>query len=242
MFDLTGKKALVTGSTQGIGYAIAKTLAEHGATVFVHGGSSMEKCRQACSGISGATAVLADLSEKDCANRLYEQTGDVDILVLNASVQIRGEGLDITEADFDRQLHVNLLSTMWLMQKYTPFMKKKGEGRIVTIGSVNQSKQNPTLSVYAASKSALLNLVMNMARQLSSYGITVNNVAPGVIATPRNNDVLSDEETRKSIYKKIPMGFAGLAEDVAPIVLLLCAEEGRYITGADIPVDGGMHL
>ena len=113
---------------------------------------------------------------------------------------------------------------------------------IVMIGSVNQYKQNPQLMVYAATKSAPMNFVQTMARELAEFGITVNNIAPGVILTPRNEQALSDEEYKAKIYSKIPCGYAGIPEDIAPAALLLCSDEGRYITGTDMIIDGGMHL
>lgn len=242
MFDLTGKTALVTGSTQGIGFAIAKTLAKNGARVFVHGATSMEKCEKASARIENSVPVMADLSESGCAEKLYEQTGDVDILVLNASVQIRG-GIDsLSDEDFARQFNTNVRSSMKLAAKHIPYMKNRHYGRIVTIGSVNQYKQNPRLMVYAATKSAQMNFVQTMARELAGFGITVNNIAPGVILTPRNEEVLSDKEYKEKVLSKIPMGYAGTPEDIAPAALLLCSDEGKYITGTDIIVDGGMHL
>lgn len=242
MFDLSGKKALVTGSTQGIGFAVAQCLSHHGAKVYVHGVSSEEKCRKACADIPNASYVLADLADEDCADRLYRATGSVDILVLNASVQIRGGLDDITDADFDRQFYTNVRSTMKLVQKYTPGMREKKYGRIVTIGSVNQYKQNPQLMVYAATKSAQMNFVQTMAKLLAPEGITVNNLAPGVILTPRNDEVLQNASYREKILKAIPCGYEGTPWDIAPAVLLLCSEEGRYITGTDMIIDGGMHL
>ena len=131
---------------------------------------------------------------------------------------------------------------MQLTEKYVPHMKEQGYGRIVMIGSVNQYKQNPQLMVYAATKSAQMNFVQTMARELAGFGITVNNIAPGVILTPRNEQALSDEEYKAKIYSKIPAGYAGTAEDIAPAALLLCSDEGRYITGTDMIIDGGMHL
>lgn len=242
MFNLTGKTALVTGSTQGIGFAIAKTLAKNGARVFVHGTTSMEKCEKASSQIENSVPVMANLSESGCAERLYEQTGDIDILVLNASVQIRGELDNVTDEDFARQFNTNVRSSMQLAAKYIPYMKNRHYGRIVTIGSVNQYKQNPRLMVYAATKSAQMNFVQTMARELAGFGITLNNIAPGVILTPRNEEALSDKEYKEKVFSKIPMGYAGTPEDIAPAALLLCSDEGKYITGTDIIIDGGMHL
>ncbi|MDP4117790.1 MAG: SDR family oxidoreductase [Bacillota bacterium] len=242
MFDLTGKKALVTGSTQGIGFAIALCLAQRGAKVFVNGASSMEKCKAASDKIPGSIPVKVDLSHEGCADEIYAQTGDIDILVLNASVQYRKAWDEITSDEFDTQIQVNLKSSLELMQKYVPNMKKQGWGRIVTVGSVQQYKPHTHMAVYAASKCAQMSLVNNLAAQLAQFGITVNNMSPGVIATPRNDAALADEEYSKVIYSKIPAGYAGTAEDCAGGVLLLCSEEGRYITGSDLIIDGGMHL
>ena len=242
MFDLSGKTALVTGSTQGIGFAIAKTLAEHGAKVFVHGATSMEKCEKASAKIENSVPVMANLSESGCAEKLYEQTGNVDILVLNASIQIRGGLESVTDENFACQFNTNVRSTMQLTEKYVPHMKEQRYGRIVMIGSVNQYKQNPQLMVYAATKSAQMNFVQTMARELAGFGITVNNIAPGVILTPRNEEALSDDEYKAKVYSNIPCGYAGIPEDIAPTTLLMCSDEGRYITGTDIIIDGGMHL
>ena len=243
MFDLAGKRALVTGSTQGIGRAVAAALAEAGAQVIVHGSTSLEKCQRAAEQIPGKTeTALEDLSEEGCADRLYKQTGDVDILVLNASVQVRKAWDEITPEEFDRQIQTNLKASLFLIQRYAPYMRKKGWGRIVTVGSVQQYKPHKDMAVYAASKCAQMSLVCNLAGQLAAEGITVNNLSPGVIATPRNEDALNDAAYARKIMEGIPMGFAGGAQDCAGAVLLLCSEEGRYITGTDLVEDGGMHL
>ena len=242
MFDLTGKKALVTGSTQGIGFAIAKCLYGQGAQVIVHGGTSEEKCRAAAEALGGLPYAVEPLGVSGCADRLYEKTGDVDILVLNASVQIRKKWHEITEEEYRRQMDTNFLSSLQLIQKYTPSMRAKGWGRVVTVGSVQQYKPHRDMLVYAGSKDALMSLVRNLAKQLAPEGVTVNNMSPGVIATPRNADALGDPEYSKQVYAGIPMGYAGEASDCAGATLLLCSEEGRYITGTDITVDGGMRL
>ena len=242
MFDLTGKTALVTGSTQGIGFAIAKLLAERGAKVFIHGGSSMEKCALASSKIENSVPVVANLEEKGVQDKLFELTGGVDILVLNASMQFYGTVYDVNEEDFDRQFGVNVRSTMMLVQKYLPYMKEKGWGRIITVGSVNQYNRHPKLLVYSATKVAQMKYVETVAKEVAGFGITVNNIAPGLILTPRNEEVFKDEEYKKQVMAKIPCGYGGEAEDIAPTVLLLASDEGRYITGTDIVIDGGMHL
>lgn len=241
MFDLHGKKALITGSTQGIGFAAAKCLAEAGATVFLNG-TNEEKAQRAAEQIKGSQLAVCDLSKPDCADRLYEKTGDVDILILNASVQIRKAWNEITDEEFDKQIAVNFKASLKLIQKYAPNMQKQAWGRIITVGSVQQRKPHKDMVVYAAAKSAQENMVRNLAKQLTPYGITVNNVAPGVIETPRNYEALADKEYAKQVMNGIPCGYAGLPEDCSGLILLLCSEAGRYMTGEDIFIDGGMKL
>ena len=149
---------------------------------------------------------------------------------------------EITSEEYETQMNTNFRSSLMMIQKYAPNMKKNGWGRIVTVGSVQQYKPHKNMPVYAASKAALMNMVTNLAKQLSPFGITVNNLAPGVIAIPRNEAALSDKEYAKQVYSGIPCGFAGEAEDCAGAALLLCSEEGRYINGIDLVVDGGMKL
>ena len=165
MFDLSGKKALVTGSTQGIGFAIAKTLAKFGATVFINGAASEEKTQCAAAKIPGAIPVVCDLSQSDCAENLYEKTGDIDILVLNASIQYRTAWDEIDDYEFDKQIAVNFKASLKLIQKYSPYMKKQNWGRIVTIGSVQQAKPHKDMLVYAATKAAQLSMVENLSKQ-----------------------------------------------------------------------------
>ena len=242
MFDLKGKTALVTGATQGIGFEIARMLSLYGARVFVHGRADFDKCKRAADQIEGSIPVVADLSERDCAEQLFEKTGAVDILVLNASVQYKKAWDQYTHDEFDMQMHCNLRASYFLIQKYSEEMKKRGFGRIVTLGSCNQYNQHPELSLYAATKAAQFKLVKNIAPALAPFGVTVNNVAPGAIATPRNAAIFEDEKKREAVEEKIPCGRFGTAADIAPAVLLLCSEEGSYITGSEIVIDGGLSL
>lgn len=242
MFDLHGKTALVTGATQGIGFEIARTLAAHGAMVFVHGARDIEKCKAASEKIAGSTPVTADLTRPDCAEVLFAKTGEVDILVLNASIQYKKEWNAYTEAEFDDQMNCNLKASYFLMKKYAEGMKARGFGRIVTLGSCNQYNQHPELSLYAATKAAQFKLVKNIAPALAPFGVTVNNIAPGAIATPRNAEIVEDAEKRAAVEEKIPCGRFGTPADIAPAVLLLCSDEGAYITGSEIVIDGGLSL
>lgn len=242
MFELSGKTALVTGATQGIGFAIAKALSGHGAKVFVNGASSDEKCRAAADKIPNSVPVRANLLKKDEIETLYEKTGNVDILVLNASIQYKRSWDGFTDEEFDIQIDCNLKSTYYIIKKYAPYMQKQKWGRIVTIGSVNQYNNHPELSVYGVTKAAQMKLAENWAAALAPYGVTINNIAPGAIITPRNETALADPITNERVISQIPMGYAGMPEDITPAALLLCSEEGRYITGSEIIVDGGMHL
>lgn len=242
MFDLSGKTALVTGSTQGIGFEIASLLAKRGAKVFVSGATSDAKCRKASNEIPNAVPVKANLLFSEEIDRLYAKTGDVDILVLNASIQYKRQWDAFTIEEYDIQMDCNVKSAYLLIRKYAEGMKKRKWGRIVTIGSVNQYKQHPELSLYGVSKAAQMKMVQNLAPILAPYGITVNNVAPGAIYSPRNEDAFRQTEFKEKIEKSIPCGYIGQPEDIAPCVLLLCSEEGRYITGAEIKIDGGMSL
>lgn len=240
-FDLTGKKALITGSTQGIGYAIARCFVQHGAEVWINGASSEEKCRNAAAGL-GCHYAFGDLRQAACAQRLYAQTGDVDILVLNASVQFRKAWNEITPEEFDIQMHTNFRSSLLLIQKYAPHMQAQNWGRILCVGSVQQTKPHKDMLIYAASKCAQLSMARNLAKQLAPSGITINNLAPGVFATPRNEAALSDAAYAAQVLAQIPIGYAAEGQDACGAALLLCSDAGRYITGADLVVDGGMQL
>ena len=236
------KRVLVTGSTQGIGKAIATAFVKAGYQVCVHCSKDVQKAERVKAEIGAHQAVVCDLSDINEVNGLYQKTGAVDCLILNASVQYKELWTDITDETFDKQFDINVKSTLKLIQAYYPAMKEKGFGRIVTIGSVNQYRQHGELSVYSATKCAVMKFVEIIAKQVAPFGVTVNNVSPGAIATPRNESVYNDEEKRKAVEACIPMGRFGTPEDCVGAVLMLCSEQGSYITGTDIVIDGGMKL
>ena len=228
MFDLKGKTALVTGSTQGIGFEIAKLLAKQGAKVFVCGSKSIEKCKAASEQIPGSVSVVANLL-------------DIDDM-LNASIQYKRKWDEVSLDEYDTQMDCNVKSSYLMIKKYAPAMQDKGWGRIVTVGSVNQHNQHPELAIYGMTKAAQMKMVENFAPIFAPFGVTINNIAPGAINTPRNEAALEDCEFKKKVVSSIPCGYIGEAKDVSPAVLLLCSDEGRYITGAEIKIDGGMSL
>jgi glucose 1-dehydrogenase len=250
LFNLKGRVALVTGSSRGIGRSIALALAEAGATVAVHGIRQSENLLSIQNEIRAnggqAVAVTGDIGDSsDVAGIVQacrETCGAPDILVLNASAQAYMPLDEFSAAEFDKEFAANVRSAMELVRAVLPNMKAKGWGRILSIGSVNQWKPSPRLPVYAATKSALANFIIYCARHYSSFGITANNLAPGVITTDRNAEALSDQEFSDKLLAGIPAGRFGTPEDCAGLALLLCSDAGAYITGEDIAVDGGMRL
>ena len=247
MFDLTGKTALVTGSSRGIGRAVALCLAEAGADVVVHCTGRPEKAQEVVDAIRAmgrkAWFIQKNLMDEDCAEYIiYRLEQPLDILVLNASIQYRKAWEQITAQDFAEQMNVNLRASMLLIQKAVPHMREQHWGRIVTVGSVQEAKPHPDMLVYSASKAGQRMMAQSLAGQLAKDGITVNNMAPGVIATDRNVEALSDPVYARQVADSIPCGFYGEPQDCAGAVLLLCSEEGRYITGQSLYVDGGKCL
>ena len=237
------KTALITGSSRGIGRAIALRLAKDGFSVILHGIKESEKLTAVKTEIEemggSATVETADLTDLAATAALASRMGEVDVLILNASVQYRRPWQEITPEEGTAQLNCNFLSSLILMQAAAPHMQKKGWGRIVTVGSVQEAKPHPDMLVYSASKAAQANAVRSLSLQLAKDGVTVNNVSPGVIYTDRNVEALSDPDYAEKVRASIPVGFYGEPQDCAGIVSLLCSEEGRYITGQTIFVDGG---
>ena len=237
------KTALVTGSSRGIGRALAIRLARDGFKVIVHAAGNIIKAEETKSIIEQnggkAEVITANLCNLDETKALCEKIGSVDVLVLNASLQYRTPWQEITTDACLEQINCNFVSSMILIQAVADNMKKNKWGRIVTIGSVQEAKPHPDMLVYSATKAAQTNMMKSLSLQLSKDGITVNNVAPGVIYTDRNVKALSDPEYAKKVTDSIPVGFYGEPDDCAGIVSLLCSDEGRYITGQNIFVDGG---
>lgn len=237
------KKAFVTGSSRGIGRAIALQLAKDGFQVILHGSQASPKLEETKTLIQQnggvAEVVTANLCNLEETKAMVAKLGNVDVLVLNASLQYRTPWQEITPKACYEQLNCNFVSSMLLIQGVVPHMKETGWGRIVTVGSVQEAKPHPDMLIYSASKAAQTNMVESLSLQLAKDGITVNNVAPGVIYTDRNVEALSDPAYAKKVADSIPVGFYGTPEDCVGIVSLLCSEEGRYITGQSIYVDGG---
>ncbi|HBS73145.1 MAG TPA: short-chain dehydrogenase [Microbacterium sp.] len=233
MFDFTGLRALVTGATSGIGRAVSDGLAAAGADVVRHGLESDDP------------ELAVDLAAAGAAEKLASTAlagGSIDILVLSASLQVRAPWLAAAPVDVERQLRVNLMASLELLQEIVPGMQARGFGRVLVLGSVQQRRPHPDMVAYAASKAALANVVQNVARQLAPFGTTVNMLSPGVIETPRNSEALASSSYRDQVLSSIPAGRIGSTDDCLAAALLLCSRESGYITGQDLVVDGGMTL
>lgn len=241
MFSLAGRTALVTGSSRGIGRAIAEAFAKAGAKVLVHGSKESAALREAAAACGGV-AVAGDLGSSAGVEALIAAVPPLDILVLNASVQDYVTLEEYNEAEFLREFQTNVGSAFRLVQAFAPGMCERHWGRVVAVGSVNQFRPSPRLTVYSATKAALQSLVLNAAKSYAPFGVTVNNLVPGVILTDRNAEALKDDAYRAKILGLIPAGNFGRPEDCAGAALLLASDAGRYITGIELPVTGGMHL
>jgi glucose 1-dehydrogenase len=246
-FRLDNRTALVTGARREIGRAIALALAGAGARLAIHHAGTPEEAadadrvvREIEEGGGTAKAFGQDFSLDDSGHRLAEAVtawSPVDILVLNASIELPEAYQDITRERFDRQIAVNLRSPMELLQALVPPMGARGWGRVVTIGSVQQVRPHPQMMVYAGTKAAQLNWSWNLARQFGGQGVTVNNLAPGAILTARNQAQMVTEG--EALKQRIPTGRLGRPDDLAGAALLLCSDAGSYINGVNLYVDGG---
>lgn len=244
MFDLTGKNALVTGATGGIGGAIAKALHAQGATVGISGRNET-KLKELADELGGRVHILpADLSSSEAASdlvsRATETMGSVDILVNNAGLTRDGLSMRMKDEDWQDVIDVNMTSTFKLAQAAQRGMMKARFGRIINIASVVGVTGNPGQCNYVASKAGMIGWSKAMAAEVASRGITVNCVAPGFIATAMT-DALNDDQKAK-INATIPAGKMGTSEDIAAAVVFLASTEAGYITGSTTHVNGGMAM
>ncbi len=244
MFDLTGKNALVTGASGGIGGEIAKALHAAGATVGLSG-TRVEPLEALAAELGERAYVLpANLSDKDSVEELPKAAiaamGSIDILVNNAGITRDGLFMRMSDQDWDDVINVNLTSTMRLCRGVLRGMMKARWGRIINISSIVGATGNPGQGNYAASKAGMVGMSKSLAYEVASRGITVNAVAPGFIATAMTEKLNDDQKS--GILSGIPAGKMGTPEDIAASVLFLASDEGGYITGNTLHVNGGMAM
>ena len=245
---LTGKVALVTGASRGIGRQIALTLAEYGADVIVNYNGSREKAEEVVQEIESmgrkAAAVQCTVADYEACGKMVEdmiaQFGHIDILVNNAGITKDNLMIKMSEADFDAVIETNLKGTFHMMKHmYRPFLKQKA-GRIINLSSVTGILGNAGQANYAASKAGVIGLTKSVAKELAGRNITVNAVAPGYIDTDMTQAMT--DTAKEAVLSQIPLKRAGTPKDIAEAVAFLASEKASYITGQVLSVDGGMAI
>ena len=244
MFDLTGKTALVTGASGGIGEAVARALHAQGATVVLHGTRTekLESLQQRLG--DRAFALAVDLSDRDQLAGLIEAAtglaGPISILVNNAGITRDGLVMRMKDDDWDAVLEVNMTASMSLCRAVMRGMMKAKTGRIISISSVVGVTGNPGQTNYAASKAGMIGFSKSLAAEVASRGLTVNVVAPGFVETPMT-DVLTESQ-KVGLLSRVPAGRLGQADEIAAAVVFLASDEASYITGATLHVNGGLAM
>ena len=244
MFDLTGKTALVTGASGGIGAAIATMLHAQGANVVLHG--TREERLGALKAALGERAhiVTANLGDREAvANIIAEATekaGPISILVNNAGITRDNLAMRMKEEEWDAVIDVNLTASMILCRTAMRGMMKARHGRIISISSIVGVIGNPGQSNYAASKAGMIGYSKALAQEVASRGVTVNVIAPGFIETPMTDELSDDQKT--ALLSRVPAARLGHADEIAAAVAYLASDEAAYVTGATIHVNGGMAM
>jgi 3-oxoacyl-[acyl-carrier protein] reductase len=244
VFDLSGKTALVTGATGGLGSAIAKALHSQGAHVVLSG--TREAVLQELAGELGerASVVAANLSDAESVDGLVAKAeamaGDLSILVANAGITRDGLLMRMKDEDWDQVIKVNLESYFRLSRSALRGMMKRRSGRIIGVTSVVGVTGNPGQTNYAASKAGMIGFSKSLAQEVGSRGVTVNCIAPGFITSPMT-DVLNEQQ-RETILSKIPAGRLGSGDEIAAACVYLASDEAAYVTGQTLHVNGGMAM
>jgi 3-oxoacyl-[acyl-carrier protein] reductase len=247
---ISGRVALVTGASRGIGSAVVKLFAEQGANIVVNYVSDESAATQTVADAEAcgvqALAIRADVSTVEDGNRLVEKTvehfGRLDFLVCNAGIWEGREVEAISEELWDRTQAINLKGTWTVCRAAVPVMKRQEFGRIVIVSSTAGQRGEANVSNYAASKGGQISFTKSLAPELAPYGINVNCVAPGWVETDMNNGVFDDESRLESILKTIPLRKIGSPEEIAAPIVLLCSSWASYITGEVLNVNGGSVL
>jgi len=247
LFDLTGRVALVTGGSQGIGYGLAEGLARHGADVAI-GARRADRIETAQRKLQQAVerrvvGVPADITDQTDRERLVEtvekQLGPIDILINNAGTTMRCPAEDMPLDAFDRQMDVNVRAVFALTQQVARGMIARRWGRVIMIASLMSEISRPGVSAYTASKGAIKQLTKSLATEWARYNVRVNAIGPGYIATPLTQPLLNDEKLNEWVLSRTPIGRWGRPEDLVGAAVFLASEASEFVTGQVLYVDGG---
>jgi len=246
---LEGKTAAITGGNQGIGRAIAERLAKEGADIAICYRSNKAGADEVIAGIQAsgrkAAAFQCDIGivaeGKKFIADAAAQFGNIDILVNNAGLEKHDDFWDVTEADYDAVLNVNLKGLFFITQAFVKHrMAAKAGGKIINISSVHEELPFPHFTSYCASKGGVKMFTRNLSIELAPLGITINNIAPGAIETPINTKLLNDPQKLSALLENIPLNRLGKPEDVASFAAFLASSDSDYATGTTFFVDGGL--
>lgn len=249
MQRLQGKVAIVTGSGSGIGQGIAQRLGCEGAKViidYVGSGEGADQTRQEIEKCGGDGLIVrgdvTNMNDVRClVDTAWEKFGSADILVNNAGMEKRSDFWDTPEEEYDQVMAVNLRGPFFLTQAFVRRLRDaRKPGRIINISSVHEDMAFPGFSTYCCSKGGMRMLMRDLTVELGPLGITINNVAPGAIATPINTALLADKPKLDALLRNIPLGRLGTPEDVAGMVAFLASDDAAYVTGGTFLIDGGL--
>ena len=242
MFDLTGKRAVVTGAANGIGRAIVELFLNRGARLVAADidGDALDAAFGDDDAIVPVAGDISDNAVQDCVlETARSHFGGLDILVNNAGIVVAGEFDTLSDEQWDHIMGVNVRSVFRLTREAVPMLKQTGSGRVINLGSIMSDLAGPGLAIYGTSKHAVAGLTKGMAVDLGKHGITVNYLQPGSIVTKMSEPFMDDPAFKAYWEQKAPMGRLGEAEEVATAALFLAAEETQFISGLGLNVDGG---